>query len=85
MNEPVQPLKPLSQVLLQPHPEGIEFCISFGKPADGSVDQLSMVFLQGDSAELVEAKLIALCRSLMARNRAAEDAAPTDVEPRVVQ
>lgn len=86
MNQPVQTLKPLSQVLLQPNPEGpgIEFCISFGTPADGGVDQLATVLVQGDPAELVEAKLIAMVRSLMARNKAAVDAAPTDVEPRVV-
>lgn len=86
MNQPLQLLKPLSQVLLQPNPngEGIEFCISFGTPADGGVDQLAVVLVQGDSAEMVEAKLIAMVRSLMARNKAAADAGPTDVEPKVV-
>lgn len=86
MNEPVHPLKPLSQVLLQPNPDGpgIEFCISFGTPADGGVDQLACVLVQGDPAEIVEAKLIALCRSLMARNMAAREAAPTDVVAKVV-
>jgi len=86
MNQPVQPLKPLSQVLLQPNPDGpgIEFCISFGTPADGGVDQLSTVLVQGDAAELVEAKLIAMVRSLMVRNLAAAEAGPTDVVAKVV-